>query len=709
MSHGRLSPNVDETLDDSQKDALNQILTKEVALVQGPPGTGKTHVSVAALKVLLNDMKPGDPPVIAACQTNHALDQLLGHVAEFEPDFIRLGGRTADKGVIEAHTLFRLKETTNAFYRFPRYKSSKNSLKALTKEIVALLKPFHPEQGLIDHHTLLKHGIISQNDFDCLERLHPDAISYSDYPPKEEEKPPLNPMTSWVGNKFRRSIVTEPTPVTDVKTGENVFIPNDASEHEDDEKVLQDDGRETLVQDLIPIVQKWVASAPSNVEMTSRKPNMKFKSTPDENLKRHQEIGLIQRIRYNWSVGITMDLERIDDFSFRGCYYEAMVDRCKEIIADKLIRMIQDFNHHVKQLRTGKIESDFETVKRAKLIGVTTSGLSKNRAMIAATGAKIVLLEEAGESLECTVVPLLIPSLTQLVQVGDHQQLRPRSQVTVHEQNMGWGVSLFERLVNNQVDFQMLRKQRRMRWEVSRLLRPIYPALEDFETEDLRPAVPGMGDVNTWFLDHEFQEEQAGTSKVNKQEADLVAEFAAYLAANGVAPARLTILTFYTGQKEHLAQELRRKFPGLLKGVKLFNVDSYQGEENDIILLALTRSSHLGFVANPNRVNVALSRATQGLYIFGNEKLLRGEGGEAWNAILDILADKGEPSTRFSLGDEPERRIGSALPVTCERSHKPTTSLVRCAPDLHKVGEGCGRRCAGLLDCGHRCPLLCHS
>ena len=64
-------------LDDSQQSALKRILTKRLAIIQGPPGTGKTFVSVTALKILLSAMKPTDPPIVVACQTNHALDQLL--------------------------------------------------------------------------------------------------------------------------------------------------------------------------------------------------------------------------------------------------------------------------------------------------------------------------------------------------------------------------------------------------------------------------------------------------------------------------------------------------------------------------------------------------------------------------------------------------------------------------------------------------------
>ena len=103
--------NAKTSLDRSQQAALGHVLKRRVALIQGPPGTGKTHVSVMALKLLINNSTPEDPPIVVACQTNHALDQLLRHVAKFEERFIRLGGRSKDTGIVKERTLFAVSFT----------------------------------------------------------------------------------------------------------------------------------------------------------------------------------------------------------------------------------------------------------------------------------------------------------------------------------------------------------------------------------------------------------------------------------------------------------------------------------------------------------------------------------------------------------------------------------------------------------------------
>ncbi|HGN1029610.1 TPA: C-terminal helicase domain-containing protein, partial [Pseudomonas aeruginosa] len=61
--------------------------------------------------------------------------------------------------------------------------------------------------------------------------------------------------------------------------------------------------------------------------------------------------------------------------------------------------------------------------------------------------------------------------------------------------------------------------------------------------------------------------------------------------------------------------------------VKIETVDSYQGKENHIIIVSLTRAKsdqHPGFLSIPNRINVAISRAMERLIIVGSMKMWSG-------------------------------------------------------------------------------------
>lgn len=54
-------------------------------------------------------MHPEYPPIIVVTHTNHVLDQILTHIAKFEPKYIRIGGRSRNAKVLE-RTLFAIKD-----------------------------------------------------------------------------------------------------------------------------------------------------------------------------------------------------------------------------------------------------------------------------------------------------------------------------------------------------------------------------------------------------------------------------------------------------------------------------------------------------------------------------------------------------------------------------------------------------------------------
>eukprot|EP00050_Salpingoeca_kvevrii_P005801 m.285716 g.285716 ORF g.285716 m.285716 type:complete len:782 (-) comp11430_c0_seq1:90-2435(-) len=97
-------------------------------------------------------------------------------------------------------------------------------------------------------------------------------------------------------------------------------------------------------------------------------------------------------------------------------------------------------------------------------------------------------------------------------------------------------------------------------------------------------------------------------------------------------PRSFLIITFYRAQE----RELRKRFkaakheesdiPG--RGLRIVTVDKSQGSEADVVILSTVRSNDsgtIGFLSNPNRANVAISRARMRLIIVGNIKTLAGK------------------------------------------------------------------------------------
>ena len=87
------------------------------------------------------------------------------------------------------------------------------------------------------------------------------------------------------------------------------------------------------------------------------------------------------------------------------------------------------------------------------------------------------------------------------------------------------------------------------------------------------------------------------------------------------------ILTFYLGQENAIRSELRKFFKtngyqnfksenGFVD-LTLCTVDRFQGHEADIVFLSFVRTQGAGFLNNPNRLNVALTRARYQLVLIG--------------------------------------------------------------------------------------------
>lgn len=296
------------------------------------------------------------------------------------------------------------------------------------------------------------------------------------------------------------------------------------------------------------------------------------------------------------------------------------------IYADHLHKEIEQCGQenvtNYKQFQKLLHEQDLQVLRHTDVIGMTSTAAARMHSTLEELRCKIVIIEEAADVLEAHVIATLNSHCQHLILIGDHQQLRPRGADYSIEKNKNLGISLFERLINNGLPCTTLQVQHRMRPEIASLIRPsIYPDLKNHPSVWKYPPVCGI-EKSLFFFDHKEPESNYGcSSKCNRYEAEFLIMLAGHLIKNGYKPEEITILVAYRGQWS-VVKELRGRE---LEKVRVMVLDSFQGEESEIVLLSLVRNNNrgsIGFLSNVNRICVALSRAKQGFYIMGNMDLL---------------------------------------------------------------------------------------
>ncbi|KAK8177442.1 P-loop containing nucleoside triphosphate hydrolase protein [Phyllosticta citrichinensis] len=404
-----------------------------------------------------------------------------------------------------------------------------------------------------------------------------------------------------------------------------------------------------------------------------------------------------------------------------------------------IIQAVNSYNASQSQLKKTLDEQKAAILRSKRIIACTTTGAAMYTELLQNASPDIILVEEAGEILESHVLTAMTPATKHLILIGDHKQLRPKVSnfaLTV-ERGDGYDLnrSLFERLILAGFPHTTLTSQHRMHPEISKLVRHLtYPNLRDALRTSDRLPLRGIQD-RVIFLNHTHLEdsekrtgerrgEGSSVSKKNEYEADMVLQIVRYLGQQGYGTGKQVVLTPYLDQLALLRDKLSQENDPVLndldsfdlvkagliaretaahsrRKIKLSTIDNYQGEESDVVIVSMTRANSNGdieFMKSPERVNVLLSRARDGLVIIGNSKtfLRSKQGKETWGPLLDFMSKKGH--------------IYEGLPVKCEQ-HPDKKMVLKNKRDFAILWPdgGCEQPCGAKLSCGvHECQKLCH-
>ena len=136
----------------------------------------------------------------------------------------------------------------------------------------------------------------------------------------------------------------------------------------------------------------------------------------------------------------------------------------------------------------------------------------------------------------------------------------------------------------------------------------------DTRREILAPEAP-LVFVDTAAIDAPGRQRPGSNSRENPREAGLVAQLATDLMSAGVAASDLAIISPYHDQVNRIDDQLE------VEDLEVDTVDGFQGREKEVVLVSLVRSNdrgEIGFLDEPRRFNVALTRARRKAVVVGD-------------------------------------------------------------------------------------------
>jgi ATP-dependent RNA/DNA helicase IGHMBP2 len=245
-----------------------------------------------------------------------------------------------------------------------------------------------------------------------------------------------------------------------------------------------------------------------------------------------------------------------------------------------------------------------------------------------------LVIDEAGQCIE-PLAWCIFPLATNYVLAGDHLQLPP-TVLSSGAAKLGLNRSVLEVCIEVVANVILLDTQYRMRQSIAGFSGSYF-------YDGLLKTAPQLYNITNHitFIDTAgagYNEVQGanGTSLQNEGELQIVHKL---LQAENMNVLNTALISPYAGQvaaaKEMLPAQMR-----------ISTIDSFQGQEKEIIILSLVRSNDegdIGFLKDYRRMNVAITRAKEQLFVIGDSATVGGDS--FYNSFLSYVEQYGNYKT----------------------------------------------------------------
>lgn len=351
----------------------------------------------------------------------------------------------------------------------------------------------------------------------------------------------------------------------------------------------------------------------------------------------------------------------------------------------KRVRALARISRDIQDaLSAERVNCDEFYARSRQLVTGTCVGIGQGHIGIHDNIYDFVIIDEAARSISSELA-IAMQSAKRVLLVGDHLQLPPlysdahkaalARRLGINDKHTELDEVLrsdFARAFNSEYGKQTsatLLTQYRMAPPIGNLVSQTFYDGKlnngDRAIPDIYKGAPSQLRSPVTWLDtsllgeHANHQSDRGVSIYNRCEAERVIDLLKQISESGQFLTELSnlkdkddaligVICMYAEQKRLIRQKFNQGIwnDGFKALVKIDTVDSYQGKENRIIILSLTRSDKQkspGFLRTPNRINVAMSRAMDRLLIIGNAEMWKNHNKDKpLGQVVSYMNDMGE-------------------------------------------------------------------
>ena len=392
----------------------------------------------------------------------------------------------------------------------------------------------------------------------------------------------------------------------------------------------------TLIEAIVQLIkagEKILVAAPSNTAVdniakgliaqgvqilrignTSKVEEVIFLYTPEGKLTNSKQQKEIKQLKI-----------RAEEFRKMALQYKRSFGKAEREQRNQLFKEVKNIRAEIKKIQAYNEEKLYI---EAEVILGTPIGLYD--AKINHLTFHTLVMDEAGQCIE-PLAWCIFPLAQKYVLAGDHLQLPP-TVLSNEAARLGFNISILEKSIAAISCIFLLDTQYRMREAIAGFS-------SNYFYEGLLQTAAHLKNIGIHisFIDTAgtgFNEVQGsnGMSLQNEGELQIVRKL---LETENFDPLKTAFISPYAGQVA-AAKEL------LPKEMRISTIDSFQGQEQETIILSLVRSNEegdIGFLKDYRRMNVAITRAKEQLFVIGDSATIGGDN--FYNSFLSYLEKYG--------------------------------------------------------------------